>query len=190
VRIVAIVAVDQLLVHAMPIRTAEFRPLLGMTLITKQWCLLDQQRSLRLCMMRRMTIQAADAIRRMGRTREIRVFRIACMTGQAPGAGVLHTQVLETDDLCDIAAALDVRGAGSVTRFTTVPFHSANLLPRFQQIAVRRQFQVVEQILVAALAYIRADVLRPATTGYARCIRLGGCLSLLFGNGANGYWAQ
>src|SRR6185312_17313669 len=62
VRVMAIVACDQFLVYAMPIRPAEFGPLLGVALITEKWRLLDQKRAFCSCMMRRMTIQAANSI--------------------------------------------------------------------------------------------------------------------------------
>lgn len=71
VRVVTVIAHDQPLVNPMPIGPAEFGALLGVALVTEQRCLLDQQRALGLRMMRRMTVETADTVRRMRRAREV-----------------------------------------------------------------------------------------------------------------------
>ncbi len=159
VRVVTVVAGDQLLVDAMPIWPAEFGTLLGVALIAKKWCLLDQQRPLGFCVVRRMTIQAANSIRRVRRARKICVLRTQRMAGQATGASILHAEILETDNFRNIAASLHVCRTRAMARFASVPFHCSHFLTFCQQIAVRSELQLVEHFFMAVLTRLRSDIL-------------------------------
>jgi hypothetical protein len=59
-------------------------------------------------MVRRMTIETANSIRSMGRALEVCVFLARRVAGQAASAGILHAEILETYDLRNIAATLDM----------------------------------------------------------------------------------
>src|SRR5215472_7004719 len=108
-RIVTVVAAYQFLVYPMSIRPREFRPLFRMTLVAQPGRFLNQQRAIGLGMVGRMTVQTANSVRGMGGTFEISVFYAGSVAGQAPGTGILHTEIFEADDLSYVPPTLDMR---------------------------------------------------------------------------------
>ena len=93
----------------MPVRPIEFGALLGVTLITKLRRSLDQEPTIRLCMVRRMTVETADDVRRMRRSSKVRVLCPHRVASQAARARILDAQALIADDLGDVAAAFHMR---------------------------------------------------------------------------------
>jgi len=102
--------------------------------------------------MGRMAVEAADVAIGMGRLTEVGLLLGASMTTETPRTRLLAREILETDDLADVAAALNVSGSGSVTVLATV-------LAFLQKHEVARTFKMLAvDVFMAGLACVGSDV--------------------------------
>src|SRR6516162_9178267 len=123
-----IAADKQSLVDPMVKRAREIRFDSKMTAIAQQRLRRLQKTSFDCWVMNRMATETTDIVLQMLRPHEIAVFFAKFMAVETTPARIRRRQFVETDDLCHIAAALDVRLAGAVARFTALPFHAASFL--------------------------------------------------------------
>ena len=108
VRVVAVAALNQPLIHAMVKGHAELRLLLKMAGVTKLRLGFYQQEFLGLRMVRRMTGDATDIAFGMLRINRIHVLGAARVASQATGIDLFSGMVFEDENLCYIAASSDV----------------------------------------------------------------------------------
>lgn len=114
-RVVAIRACQQAFIDAMVNRSGELRFYFSVAPVTEHRLGRHQQCAFHCGMMRRVAVNAAYVVLQVLRSQEVRVFFTELMAAQAAFARFLARQRAEPDDLRDIAAALNVRLAGSVT---------------------------------------------------------------------------
>jgi hypothetical protein len=156
VRVVAVIALNQPLLNAMPEGTSEFCPHLGMAAIAEQRLFFDEQRPLRLGFMWRMATGAAHIVGQMGGPQKIGMLIVKGVAGQAAFRGLFGREILEIDNLGDIAAALDVRFARTVTSLTALVLRPCFLVKGSREMS--GVLEVLGQVLVAGLAGIFAYV--------------------------------
>lgn len=102
--------------------------------------------------MGRMAVEAADVAIGMGRLTEVGLLFGASVTTETPRTRLLAREILETNDLADVAAALNVSGSGSVTVLATV-------LGFLQKREVTRTFKMLAvDVFMAGLACVGSDV--------------------------------
>ena len=120
VRIVAVAALNQALIHAMVKGHAELRLLLKMAGVAKLRLGFYQQELPGLRMVRRMAGDATDIILRVHGIDRIHVLRAGSMAGQAAIIDFFGGMVLEDENLRLVAAAGDVGGPGTVAAFASL----------------------------------------------------------------------
>jgi hypothetical protein len=86
-------------------RTGELRLLFRMAPETELWLVFLQKAAFHFRLMGRMTGSASDIIREVIRTKKIGMLHGTGVTGQADPAGLLLSELLEADDLRNVAAA-------------------------------------------------------------------------------------
>ena len=156
VRIVAVRALDQSLVHAMVERHLELRLLLQVARVTKLRLRLDQQ-ELRLGrVVRRMAGNATDVVLGMDRIDGFHVLDATGVAGQATIVDFLGGVILEDKNLGLVAAALDVGQPGTVASFAPLMRRAA--LGVEGGLPVRSFLPIVVDILMAGLASLRSHV--------------------------------
>jgi hypothetical protein len=120
-KFMAIGAIDEALVYAVVVGLREVGLRGDMTPVAQIW-LRSRQQVLRFAgVVRRMAIQAANVIARMGRAAEVLLTSSVGVTRQATRAYLLPRQLLEANDLGDIASTCDVLSSRPMTRFASVP---------------------------------------------------------------------
>ena len=96
--------------------------------------------------MGRMAIQTANVVAVVWRLRKVVLLVRLAMAAQASGAGLFPRQILEADDLADIAASRHMGRPGSVAGFATMAVFQRGL-------EVRSTFELVlVHIFMACLA--------------------------------------
>ena len=151
-RVMAVAALDQSDIDAVPVRPGELGSLRSMAAVAQCGLRLDQQKIDILGMVRTMTRGATDTVREVCRVGKVLRLQAGLMALCANGRGFGRTQVLEADDLGYIAAAIHVRLAWTVARL-------AAMLVAFQKRRVGRTGKVlVPDFLVAGLANIRVRI--------------------------------
>src|SRR5262249_50177846 len=125
VLIVAINALDQAFVNAMVEGTGECLLHLQVAVETELGLLLAQQVLVFLGIVRIVAVGAADIVLQVRGAPEVCVLSAVLMTAQAARADVFGGRVFEREDLGFVAAAFHVFLAGTVARFTAVPFGSS-----------------------------------------------------------------
>jgi hypothetical protein len=155
-RVVAVVALNQPLLNTVPVRASEFSSYLSVAAIAQERLLFDEQRPLRLGFVRRMATGAAHIVGQMGGPQKIGMLIVEGMAGQASFRGLFGREILEIDNLGDIAAALDVRFARTVTSLTALMLRRCFLVKGSREMS--GVLEVLGQILVAGLAGIFAYV--------------------------------
>jgi hypothetical protein len=73
-------------------------------------------------MMRRVTINAGNAVSQMHGSVVVAVLLVVLVTPQAPSAGFLRRNALERKYFRFVSTAIDVFFSGAMARLTTVPF--------------------------------------------------------------------
>lgn len=172
VLVVAIGALNQAFVDPVVEGTCELRTCLRVAGIAKLRLIHGQQAALRFGMVGGMAAQAAYIVFRVGGAQEVGMLIAVVVATQAAFTRLFRAEVLEADDLADIAAAGHVLGPGSVAVL-------AAMFPVLQQCVVGRSRELlVVQVLVASLAGVRAYVLpRFIAGGIRRRLPAGGILS-------------
>src|SRR6266542_994996 len=120
VRVVAVRALDQAHVYAMPEGAGELRLLLRVAAVTQLRLRLQQQPLRSSGVVRRVAAEAADSLRKMDRLGKIAVFYIGLMTTHAAAAGLRRRQLAKTNDLRLVSAALYVRAARTMAVLAAV----------------------------------------------------------------------
>jgi hypothetical protein len=128
VLVMAIAAGDQSFIDTMVERTRKVRFHSEVTAIAELRLRGLQKTPFDSRLMNRMATDAAYIVLQMLRPHEIAVFFAEFMAIETPAADIRRRQLVETDDLGNITAALDVGSAGPVACFTTLPRRSAALL--------------------------------------------------------------
>src|ERR1700723_1032049 len=125
-RVMAIRALNQSLVHAMMKRHFKLRLLLQVARIAKLRLRLDQQKFLSLRVVHRMAGCAANIILPVQRIHRVHALGAARMAPQTAAINFLSRMILENKNLCDVPAASHVRPAGPMATLTTL-FRRATL---------------------------------------------------------------
>jgi hypothetical protein len=120
VRAVAIGAANQSFIDAMPERLGEVGLPIRVTAIAEVGLLFDQQLAGLFRRMGRMARDAAQAVIRMSRTLKVGVLLTQPMARKTAFANDFRRLPLEEEDFCLVSAAVNVFGAGAVTRFAAV----------------------------------------------------------------------
>jgi hypothetical protein len=129
---------------------------------------LNQQVFRFLGVMRGVAVQTTDIIAGVRRTGKMSLFVLFAVATEATSAGFLLRQVLEADDLGDVATTLYMFRSGTVTGFAAVLI----LQGRFE---MRRGLKVLfVQIFMARLAGIDPDVLSSPLGGWCDILLLPG----------------
>jgi hypothetical protein len=162
VDVVAVLALDIAVQHAMTERLHKVGLRLVVAREAKVWRLLDQQLLFYLWNVCRVARRAAYAVLVVRRALEILVFKVVLVAGHTLIRDLLRFGIAEAEDLRLVAAAIDVCGSRSVTRFAPMPFLSATL--RRESLVMRRALYVLELILVTRLAIVSTNVLRGITS--------------------------
>ncbi len=157
VRVMAVGAGDQLLINSVPVGLCEIGPGFRVAAVTKRRLIVDQERVLLVSVVRRMAVDATDAVLEVCRPAEVAVLLAGLMARQTTAADDIRPLTLEDEYLTLIASAIDVRLAGTVARFATVHFSPADLQGR---VPMRVSLEVINDIFVASLAGIATHVLR------------------------------
>ena len=169
VRIVAVVALHQPLVHSMMERHRELRFLLCVAAVAKFRLFLYQQKFRILAVMRRVAIQAAHIVLVMHRPPKIHLLFTRNMARQAALVDCFRARRLETENFLHVAGIVSVRSSRSMTTFATLMRRATALVQR--RFEMWRFFEAIEKVFVASLAGFRPDV-----SAIRR--RLRGCRSL------------
>ena len=103
-------------------------------------------------------VEATHIVLHVLGTHEVAVLFTELVTIETSAAGIRSFHVLESDDFRDIATAIDVGLSRAVTRFATLPFHTAPLFKR--RLPVRPLVVTLVLLTVAGRAYVTADVKR------------------------------
>lgn len=125
-RVMAIRALNQSLVHAVMKRHFKLRLLLQVARITKLRLRFDQQKFLSLRVVHRMAGSAANIILPVQRIHRVHVLGAARMAPQTAVINFLSRMILENKNLGDVPAARYVRPAGPMTTLATL-FRRATL---------------------------------------------------------------
>jgi hypothetical protein len=157
VLVVAVTALNQTLLDPVAEWPIEFGSYLGVALVAQLGLLFDEQRLLNLGFVGRMATDATHVITGVGRAQEIGMLVAISVAIQAALGGFLRTQGLETDDLCDIAATLDVGLTGPVTGFTALMVRRGFLVK--YRTVMGSPLEMLCQVLVTGFAGVGADVL-------------------------------
>jgi hypothetical protein len=105
-----------------------------------------------------MAVEAPHIVLHVLGTHEIAVFFTEFVTIETTAAGIRSFHVFESDDFSNIATTVDVGLPRTVTRFATLPFHTA---PLFKHCFPVRPLVVTLVLLtVARRAYVTPDVKR------------------------------
>lgn len=151
--VMAIAALNESDIDSMAIRSCELGALLGVASVAELSLRLDQHEVHVRGFMRTMTACAADTISEVLRLGKVLSFKAGLVTLRADGRGLSWAQRLKANDLCDIAAAIDVSLSGTMTSLTP-------MLIALQKCGMRRASEVlVPDLLVTGLANIRRGVL-------------------------------
>ena len=156
VRIVAVGALDEILIHAMVERHLELRFLLQVARITKLRLRLDEQELRLRGVVRRVARNATDVVFGMDRIDGFHVLNATGMAGQATVVDFLGGVILEDEDLGFIAAALDVSQAGAVASFASLMRRAA--LGVQGGLPVRSFLPIIVEVLMAGLASLGSHV--------------------------------
>lgn len=105
-----------------------------MARVTQLGLLLPQQELSFLGAVRIVAVGAADIVLKVRGAAEVRVLSAVLMTAQAARADVFGGYALEREDLGFVAATLYVFLAGTVARFTAVPFGSSLCIERSSEV--------------------------------------------------------
>ena len=124
----------------------------------------------------RMTVEAPNVVASVHRRREVALLMGFSVTTQAAFIDFLLRQRFETDDLADIASAVDVLGSGTMTGFAAVFIMQCGL-------KVRSSLKVfLIEVFVTSFTGIGADIFRRRTSsGRVACLlsrswdRFNGC---------------
>ena len=130
VRIMAIDALYKTFVNAMVEGAGEGLLHLQVALVTELGLLLPHQMLRFLGIVRIVAVGAADIVLQVRGAPEVCVLSAVLVTAQAARADLLGGRVLEREDLGFVAAAFHVFLAGTVARFTAVPFGSSPCVER------------------------------------------------------------
>lgn len=120
VRIVAIAALHEPFVHAVMKRHIELRLLLQVAGVAKLGLCFHEQKFLGLCMMRRVTGDAAHVILAVQRVDRIHVLGTAGMAGETAFVDLFGGMIGEDEDFRFVASAGNVGGTGTVTSFASL----------------------------------------------------------------------
>jgi hypothetical protein len=165
VRIVAVAALDESGVNPVPIGPRELRLLRGMAAVTQGSLRFRQQKIDIGSRVGTVTGSTADAIRQVLRVGEILRFQTGLVALRTDRRRLGGAQRLETNDLGDIAAAVNVGLCRAMASL-------ASMLIALEQRGVRRTGEVfIPHFLVTGLANLGVGVLAAARSG-----ERGGCL--------------
>lgn len=153
VRIMVIATLNETLVDPVVIRLREISSCRLVTSVAKARLSPHQKVLLYFCMVRRVTIQAADVTSGVRCSRKMSCLTRFIVAAQATGISLLVCQHFETYDLADIAASLHMFRTRSVTRFASVPVHQC----RFEMGSMLKV--VFVKIFVACLTGIASNIL-------------------------------
>jgi len=158
--VMAVAALDQAFVYSMVIGLREVGLRGCMTSVAEAGLCPNEEMLRFLGVVRRVAIQAPNIVARVRRRGEVPLFMFCTVAGQAKGIGILFRHRLETNDLAHIAAALYVRGSGTVTGLTTVSVVQGGL-------EMRCVFEVLfVKVFMTGFADVHSDILV--------CLLLGG----------------
>ena len=121
VRIVAVVALQQAFRDAVMEGPCELRADVLMARVTKLWRFRLHQELAFLGVMRRVAVDTGDAVGEMHGAVVVAVLLGVLVAAEAAGASLLRGSVLKSEDLGDIAAAVDMGFARAVAGFASVP---------------------------------------------------------------------
>jgi hypothetical protein len=168
VSIVAVAALNEAFVDAVVIGLRKVCLGSCVATVAESRLRLNQQVFRFLGVMGGVAVQTADIVAGVCRTRKVPLFVFFTMATQAAGACFLLRQVLETDNLGDVATTLYMFRSGTMTGFTAVFIPQG----RFE---MRRGLKVLfVQIFVARLASIDPDVLSSPFGGWCDILLLPG----------------
>lgn len=159
VRIVTVAALDESDIDAMAVRPGKFGLLRGMASIAQRRLRLRQHEIHIAGVVRVVTVRARNATRQVLGLGEVLRFQASLMASRADLRGLSWTQGFEADDLGDVAAAIHVGLAGTVTAL-------ASMLAALQQRGVGSARKVlVPHFLMAGLADVSFGVLSTGRAG-------------------------
>lgn len=130
VRIMAIGALNEALVHAMAEGHRELSPLLLMARITECRLRLGQQEFTSRRMVGRMAGRAGDVVSRMQRIDDVQLLRSTGMAAKALGIDLFRAGLREKEQLGRIRGVGDVIGGGAVTCFAALLGRASALVIR------------------------------------------------------------
>lgn len=160
VRAVAIIALDQALVHTVMEWPHELRAHIHMARVTELRRFRFHQKLTLLGMVRRVAIDTRNAIGQMYRAIVVCMFLGVLMASQTARTGLLRRGVLKGEDFGLVSAPINVSLPGAMTCLAPLPFHP---FVRFQLAfhggdEVRSAFEIGIEILMACLAGIGTHV--------------------------------
>lgn len=164
VRIVAVAALNEPDIYAMPVRPREFRFLCRMAAIAQSGLLFHQQKIHIGRPVRTMTGRTTDAVGQVFRVGKVLRFQTGLVALRTDRRCLGRTQGFETNDLGEVAAAIHVSLCRTVASL-------AAMLVALKQRGMRRPREVlVPDFLVAGLANLGVCVLAACRSGQrGRC---------------------
>lgn len=158
VHVVTIRALDEPLVHTMVEGHFELGLFSQMARVAELRLCFHQQELFGLRMVRRVAGDAADIVSRVDRVDRIHMLRATGVATQAAIDNRFCGNVLECEDLGDIAAAIDVRLAGTMASFAALLGWAAQFVER--GFPVRGLFPSSINVVVARFAGFRSNIFR------------------------------
>ena len=152
VRIVAIAALDQALVHTVVKRHVKLRLLLSVAGVAQLGLLLSQQEFRINRMVRRMAGGATNVIFRMYGIYGVHVLRARGMACQAPSVDFLGGVIFENKNLVPVAGVSEVGKSGTVTALAALMGRAS--LSVEARLPMRRFFPVLIDVFVTGLTHL------------------------------------
>jgi hypothetical protein len=158
VLVMAVAAGNQTFVHPMVEWPRKQRFHIEVAAVTKLRLRILEEPSFLFRLVNRVAVEAAHIVLHVLGTHEVAVLFTELVTIKTAAAGIRRFHVFESDDFRNIATAIDVGLSRTVTRFATLPFHTALL---FKHCFPMRPLVVTLVLLtVARRAYVTPNVKR------------------------------
>jgi hypothetical protein len=152
----AVAADDQTFVHSMVVWPRKQRFHIEVAAVTELRLRILEEPAFLFRLVNGVAVEATHIVLHVLGTREVAVLFTEFVTIETVAAGIRRFHVFESDDFRDVAAAIDMGLSRTVTRFATLPFHTASL---FKHCFPMRPLVVTLVLLtVARRAYVTPDV--------------------------------
>jgi hypothetical protein len=156
VLVMAVAAGDQTFVHPMVEWPRKQRFHIEVATVTKLRLRILEEPAFLLGLVNGVAVETPHIVLHVLGTHEVTVFFTEFVAIETTAAGIRSFHVFESDDFRDVATTIDVGLSRTVTRFATLPFHTASLFKR--RFPVRPLVVTLVLLTVARRAYVTPDV--------------------------------